>query len=349
MAEKKKRYEALDGLRALACIGIVMMHVLSNAKYNLSGFAFESMIPSFTNFVFLFMIISGFGMCCGYFEKVISNKISISDFYSKRYKKILPFFALLSLIDLVFSPSIGSLYETFANVTLCFGLIPNADISVIGVGWFLGVVFVFYMIFPFYCFLLSNKVRVWVAFVASYIINILCEIYFKADRTSIAYCFVYFMAGGLIYLYKDKLESITSVKWISLIIFIISVVIYYSLPSFLAINLVLNCALVIFAINLTGPNLLNNRLVRTIGGISFEIYLCHMIIYRVVEKMHLLRIADNDLVNYLIVLILVFAGAIIFAYVSQQVLNRCISFVEGKEKDNGREKIKRNRNRNIQM
>ena len=333
MSEIKKHYEALDGLRAFSCIGIVMMHVLANANFNLTGFAFERMIPSFTNFVFLFMVISGFGMCCGYYDKVISNKINIADFYIKRYKKIFPFFALLSLIDFAFSPSIEAFYEVIANMTLCFGLIPNANISVIGVGWFLGVVFVFYLIFPFYCFLLSNKVRAWTAFFISCVVNILCRIYFNAGRSSIAYCFVYFMAGGLIYLYKNELEKIAAVKWIALIIFIISVVVYYIVPEYLIISLILNCALVVFSINLTGKSLLNNTFTRVIGGLSFEIYLCHMVIYRVVEKLHLMRMVESDLVNYCIVLFLVFCGAILFAYVSQQVLNRCISFIERKVKE----------------
>ncbi len=331
--ETKKRYEALDGLRSFACVGIVMMHVLANAKYSLSGFLFEKMIPSYTNLVFLFMVISGFGMCCGYYEKVLDNKISITDFYIKRYKKILPFFALLSLIDLAFSPSIDSLYEVIANVTLCFGLIPDANISVIGVGWFLGVVFAFYLLFPFYCFLLSNRVRAWGAFIVSAVINVLCGIYFGVGRTSIAYCFVYFMAGGLIYLYKSELERAGAVKWTALIIFAISTLIYYNFSNALIIRLILNCSLVVFAINLAGYNFLNNHFTKVVGGLSFEIYLCHMLIYRVVEKIHLIRPLDSELINYFVVVFIIFVGAMAFAYISQIVLNRVFSIVERKVKE----------------
>ncbi len=330
MSETKKHYDALDGLRAFSCMGIVMMHVLINGKYSLSGFIFEKMIPSYTNLVFLFMIISGFGMCCGYYEKVLNNRISIIDFYIKRYKKTFPFFALLSSIDLFFSPSIDSLYEVIANFTLCFGLIPNANISVIGVGWFLGVVFVFYLIFPFYCFLLSNRIRAWVAFIGSAVINILCSLYFNVDRTSIAYCFVYFMAGGLIYLYKNELEKITAVKLIALTIFVITTLIYYNFSNDLIIRLILNCSLVVFAINMVGHNILNNHFTRLVGKLSFEIYLCHMLIYRVVEKVHLKRPVSSELINYFIVVFIVFAGAMAFAFISQNVLNRVFSFIERK-------------------
>lgn len=96
------------------------------------------MIPSFNNFVFLFMTVSAFGMCCGYYGRIINNTISFSDFYGKRFKRIFPFFGVLVLLDIILSPSIDMLYEAFANLTLMFGFLPNAgNISVIGVGWFL--------------------------------------------------------------------------------------------------------------------------------------------------------------------------------------------------------------------
>lgn len=77
---EKKHYGAIDGLRAIAAIGIVMMHVASNNSYEISEFVYEQVIPSFTNFVFLFMTVSAFGMCCGYYEKIIHNQISVVDF-----------------------------------------------------------------------------------------------------------------------------------------------------------------------------------------------------------------------------------------------------------------------------
>ena len=72
------------------------------------------------------MVISAFGMCCGYYEKILKNEITLEKFYVKRFKKILPFFALLVFVDLIMSPSIESLYEAFADLTLMFGFLPNA-------------------------------------------------------------------------------------------------------------------------------------------------------------------------------------------------------------------------------
>ena len=84
----KERYEGIDGLKAYAILGIALMHILANGKFGLNGFVFQKLIPSFTNLVFLFMMVSGFGMCCGYYQKIIDRKISVEEFYSKRYIKI---------------------------------------------------------------------------------------------------------------------------------------------------------------------------------------------------------------------------------------------------------------------
>lgn len=224
---ERKHYDAIDGLRTIACFGIVLMHVAANNTYDISGFLYDKFIASFTNFVFLFMVISAFGMCCGYLDKVLNNQISLETFYFKRYSKILPFFAFLVLIDIIMSPSKASLIEGFADVTLLFGLFPN-DISVIGVGWFLGLIFAFYLIFPFYCVLIKTKKRAWAAFVISLLLNYVGGSYFDIGRTNIIYCLCYLIAGGLIYLYRKELEQFSSMyRWISLGIIIVSVVLYF--------------------------------------------------------------------------------------------------------------------------
>ena len=84
----KERYEGIDGLKAYAILGIVLMHVLSNSNFNLTGFVFKNLIPSFTNLVFLFMMVSGFGMCCGYYQKFKDKQIDINEFYKKRYNNM---------------------------------------------------------------------------------------------------------------------------------------------------------------------------------------------------------------------------------------------------------------------
>ncbi len=320
-----KKYEALDGLRVFACIGVVLYHVRSNMNFEPGDEVFPRLLSLSPTLVLLFMTISAFGMCCGYYERFINKQIDITDFYKKRYSKILPFFALLCFIDLAVSPSLNSLYEVFANLTLCFGLIPNANITVIGVGWFLGTVFAFYLLFPFFVFLLSDKKRAWLAFVASYIMNYLCESYFDVGRTSIAYSFVYFMVGGMVYLYRNEIQDNKVVKYVSLAGFLLSMLCYCTIYDGNFIKVLFIAFALMFAINLSGKNLFNNKATKFISGISFEIYLCHMLIYRVVEKLHIARFAGNGYLNYFVTFFLVFVGAMIFAYVGKMCVEKLMN------------------------
>lgn len=244
---KKKHYGAIDGLRAIAAIGIVMMHIAANNKYEIDGFVYSQIIPSFTNFVFLFMTVSAFGMCCGYYEKVLKNQISVADFYKKRFQKILPFFAVLVLLDVIISPSVNSLYEAFADLTLLFGLLPGAGhITVIGVGWFLGLIFVFYLCFPFFCYLIENKRRAWFCFGISLIYNFVCSSYFGEGRSNILYSGCFFLAGGLIYLYREEIEKINS--WIALGMVAVSVIVYYAIGGNAMMCLLVSVVLLMYAV-----------------------------------------------------------------------------------------------------
>lgn len=226
----KERYDNLDGLRSYAAIGIVMMHVLANSKYVVHGFLFSRIIPSFTNFTFLFMVISAFSMCCGYYEKFKDGKIDIEHFYKHRYQRLWPFFAILCTIALVMSISVKSFFDWFADLTLMFGLIPNNNIEIIGVGWFIGLVFVFYMMFPFFIFAIGNKERAWFSFTVGVLLTISCILHFTeaASRINIVYSSSFFLLGGITYLYRDVIKRYKAL-WIVLLI--ASIVAYYTLSG----------------------------------------------------------------------------------------------------------------------
>lgn len=142
------------------------------------------------------------------------------------------------MLDFVISPSKESLFEVFANLTLCQGLLPNANISVIGVSWTLAVIFVFYMLFPFFCYLIGNKKRAWGVAVLALAFNYVCSIYFFdanhiskfSPRTNIIYDAIYFIAGGLIFLYRKELAEFASkYRIIAGAILLIATVAYFAL------------------------------------------------------------------------------------------------------------------------
>ena len=327
--DKRARYEGIDGLKAYAIIGIALMHVLANGKYGMGGFVFERFIPSFTNLVFLFMMVSGFAMCCGYYQKIVDQKISVEDFYKKRYIKIWPYFALLCALDFVISPSKESLFEVFANLTLCQGLLPNANISVIGVSWTLAVIFVFYMLFPFFCFLIGNKKRAWSVAVAALVFNWLCGNYFNAGRTNIVYDAIYFITGGLIFLYRKELAEFASKhKVVAGAILLIATVAYFAIGGSTLTMLLFCVAALVYTLGCNRGGVLVNPVAKFLGGICFEIYLCHMVIYRVLGKLHLVHLFGNGLLAYIFTAIAVICGSVVFSVCAKWFLNKIETFLK---------------------
>ena len=327
---KKERYGALDGLRAYAAIGILIMHVLANGNYTCTGVLMESVIPSWASYVFLFMMVSAFSLCCGYFEKFQNNQIDYKEFYKKRYSKIWPLFALLCLIDIVISPGKESFYELFANLTLCFGFLPNHDISVIGVGWFLGVVFIFYMIFPFFCSLISTKKSAWGAFIVACVLNVLCIVYFFDEahvistfvgKHNFVYCAVYFIAGGLLYLYRKELGTASKrYQWIVLAACIVATIFLIFFGPKMPVVLITFALYIVYAIGSQG-GVLENRFTKFISGISLEIYLCHMPIFRVLEKLKFTQLFGDSIWSFLMMSAGTLVGTVAFALVVQKVID----------------------------
>ena len=312
---ESERFHAIDGLRTMACIGIVMMHMKSNNSYKIDGFFYNLIIPSFTDFVFLFMVISAFGLCCGYYDKML-KETDLIEFYKKRYSKVFPFFAILVFISVGLEHDLTAVYEGLADLTLVFGLFPN-NIEVIGVGWFIGVVFAFYFMFPFFCTLISTKKKAWWTFAIALLLNFLCVEYFKIGRSNIVYCACYFFAGGIIYLYREKLRVLKSFRILSLVI--LTVAFYYWFGANTFTCLMVSSTLLIFALT-KGGKILQNRLTKFISCISMEIYLSHMVIFRLLEKLHLNYIAGNAVFQYVVTVILTLIGSIVFSMVVIRVI-----------------------------
>lgn len=308
-------FSGLHGLRGYAAIGICLMHVYTNMGSTAEGFCYDYINRIFPDLVFLFMMISGFSMCCGYYDRVSKGEITPTAFYAKRFSKIWPFFAFLNLLDMIVHPEMETLYQIIANLTLCYGLLPNPRIQVIGVGWTLGVIFVFYLLFPFVCFLLANKRRAWLSFLTAAVMQYLCRVYFFdsnhviegfSGRSSFAYCAVYFLAGGLIWLYREQLTRVS--KWVWLPALVGGIVAFW----FRGILPLVFALLLIFGIGYEGV-LLNNRVSRFMSRISMEFYLSHMVVYRVIEKAGISKAIAGPHAAYWVTALLTILGTVAFS------------------------------------
>ena len=327
ISNQRENYSSLDGLRAYAAIGIVLMHVQANMAIKPSVNVLTSeVIPWFTNFTLLFMIISAFSMCCGYYERVKSGAITPAKFYSKRYHRTWPFFAMMVIISFMMEPLWSTFCQSFADLTMCFNLLPNPNIEVIGVGWFLGTVFTFYMLFPFFTFLLDNKKRGWMVMLLSLVFCYISITYFGTpdfvvkpiDKVNIIYSAPFFVAGGMIYFYRHGIKSWVEKHWmLSLVICIALTILRFAIvikELFILPDLVIFAAWLMYAIGSKNV-ILNNRVAKYLSGISMEIYLCHMMFYRVASMMHLDKFIGQSDVLYIVTCIVTLIGAICFSHI----------------------------------
>jgi peptidoglycan/LPS O-acetylase OafA/YrhL len=214
--------------------------------------------------------------------------------------------------------------------------LPNANISVIGVSWTLAVIFVFYMLFPFFCFLIGNKRRAWGVAVVALIFNFLCDIYFFDEshiagfnpRINIIYDAIYFIAGGLIFLYRKELAKLSSKhRMIASLILLTAIVAYFAIGSS-TITILLFCVTVLIYTIGCNCDGLDNSIPKFLSGICFEIYLCHMVIYRVLERIHFVHLFGNGLLAYIFTAIAVICGSIVFSVCAKWFLSKVESVVK---------------------
>lgn len=316
-----KKYRNIDALRTFGCLAIIAWHVKANTNFN--GGYWQKIIPSFDYLVYLFMIISGFGMCNGYYQKLRNGTYDLNTFYSKRYKRTVPFFALLLFLNCVIEFTPETVCEGIMESTMLFGFLPNNSLNVIGVAWTLGAIFAFYIIFPFVVFLLYNKKRGIFSFVISLIITFMCQFYFMTDkfvtenfimRHSFLYCLPYFLMGGIVFLYKDCItQFVSKFKEISFLIVSFLTVVYYIIPNMIySVDIVVVKTLLLYTgwmcVALGDDNrLMCNRFTKFISNISMEMYLSHMVVFRIIEKTGITENITNPALRYLVTYVILVA------------------------------------------
>ena len=289
-------------------------------------------------------MISGFGMFCGYYERFKSGRMDLNRFYNKRYIKLLPFFVFLMLIDIVINRSISSIIEALTQATLVFSLLPNNQPEVIRVCWTLGVIFLFYMLFPFFVWLCWDKKRTVISFGISIVLSIFCTGYYFTDKFVVnnfitmhnfLYCAPFFIGGGYSFLAREKIKNYVSRHrglWLSSCI-VLTAVWYLSPNEICKIDILVLKNLILFlfwlwyAVSVKSAAL-NNKVTNYLSGISLELYLAQMVIFRAVEKVGLLYKFGTGWISFIFVWIAVVTGLILFV----QIWKKCFNFLNWKRK-----------------
>ena len=142
----KKRMDSMQALRFLACLCIFAHHcyITEVVYWGVS----------------VFFVMSGFLMCCGYYDRYSASldpAVSLR-FSLKKLWKLYPLHVLTMLpilaLDTYMRPSTGMtngfiIAETAANLLLVQAWLPKYAFSLNGVAWYLSVSVLLYFLFPY--------------------------------------------------------------------------------------------------------------------------------------------------------------------------------------------------------
>lgn len=129
---------------------------------------------------------------------------------------------------------------------------------------------------------------------------------------------MFFLPWRLGYLYRDKLSEVKA--YVIVPVLVASVIVYYLLDGNIYVCLLVSAIMLIFALTKSGK-IMENKVTKFISSISMEIYLSHMVIFRAVEKLGLNNRFGNGVPQYLITVVLVLGGTIIFSYIMSRVIS----------------------------
>ena len=156
------------------------------------------------------------------------------------------------------------------------------------------------------------------------LLNRLCKWHFGGERTTIVYTAVYFLAGGMIYVYREALQKFADrFGWVVLLGIAVSLGLYYALGDNLLMLLPASVFLTVWAMRTRCRKftVLCNPITKMLSGISMEIYLCHMLVFRLLEKLKLVRLFPSPLLSYVFASVATIMGAVGLSLVVNKVLS----------------------------
>ena len=131
------------------------------------------------------------------------------------------------------------------------------------------------------------------------------------------------------YLYREQIKRFVSrYRWFWLVGCVVLDVAWHFIPWEIGgvdicviKNLILYLPWLMYAISVKSP-ILSNKLVKYLSGISLELYLAQMFIFRVVEKMNCLYLFGSGWISFIVVWIVVVVGLIIFIWIWNKFWNK---------------------------
>lgn len=336
------RYENLNAVRTVSSVMIVLMHVMVNGGFIVPDNMLFTLVGRAGALVEMFFILSAFSMCCGYFEKMKNGTMLPKEFYLRRFGKFAPFFWMITAAYTVpmavkaisVKESLDRIAEeAFFNISLLFGFLPDNRMDVAGIGWTLGVIFAFYLLFPFFVCITEDKRKTTASFALFLAVNSVMIHYYSGTgrflKGNILYQMCFFALGAFLYHFRKPLRSavnaVPCMEWLCIISgTVISMVL---MPEDIFVR---NVAYMMgFGLIITGclgkeNRVFSNAVMRIGAEYSFELYLSHMLVFTAVNAAVKKITPDRSLLTYLITAAATLAGAYVFSAAAKKALQKTL-------------------------
>lgn len=323
----------LTSIRGIAACLIVCFHIWALCGFAGKNEVFDSIVSNFDSFVRLFFLMSGFAMLCGYEKRILKSEKSIKNFYIKRFFKIAPIFyfvlILQIIINYIFNNEITSISNIIMSASLLSGLLPINQELIVWASWAVVIEWIFYLIFPIYVILVKNKYSLVISFFISLIITCSYEKIIPIDVTNshinILRYLSYFFMGGILYKlipYIKKIHKNRILDFMEIPYIIVSIFVGIVLSNLLNRDIAM---LVTFSLFICGAiygysKIIDNKLTRFLGKISYSIYLLHMIVVQLLSKLgiihYIAKYVNNFFLAFLITSIITLIVTAFLSYIA---------------------------------
>jgi peptidoglycan/LPS O-acetylase OafA/YrhL len=333
-------FKGLNGIRAIAAIGVMLAHIFGDlGQLGLKKMPESLNIASLG--VTIFFTLSGFLITFLLLKEKSSsekNQIDISNFYVRRILRIWPLYFLYVIICLItywfFSIDYDKsmlFYYVFllANVPL----IMESTLPFIGHLWSVAVEEQFYLFWPWFSKIDAKKILLYTILLAITLIFLKDLSYFIGNKYNYNiplitltvtrfYCMLIGCIVAILYYQKSVWIEILTNKYVSIlawIIMLLAIIDKFQISSALIDHEIMSIVTAIIILNqITEKNKiisLDNRFLDFFGKISYGIYVYHPIIIFLTIKFFG-KFKNDVLINYLLVFSVIFGSTIIVSYLS---------------------------------
>lgn len=345
----------IDGLRFLAISLVVLIHI--NVFYLAKNILpFNNSItdyPLFFSFLYngfkgveLFFVISGFILAMPFAKHYLhnGNKVLLKEYFLRRLTRLEPPYVLAMLFIFFVFIIIGkfNIIELFPSllsaITYTHNFFDHLP-SLSGITWSLEIELQFYLIVPALSLVFSlNKLKRRAVMFGSIVLFPIFQNFFLPNTVTLYNYLQFFLVGFLLadlYLsgFRFRLPKIVSllIGFIALFVIIfmdfsdphIGVVLGESLLNKIIFPFVIFLFYILVITDDVWKNLFSNRIFTSIGGMCYTIYLWHMLILSAVgNKLMVLNVANNFLLDFLFKMSVLFILVILFSAIPFLIIEK---------------------------